>query len=70
LLQRTTLYRFKNYIVHKRIAGEFIKKFVEEAEKLRVGMPWKRIDYNALTEREKGRFSQRLSEDAKRHGGR
>jgi len=61
----------KILFVHKRIAGEFIKKFVEEVEKLRVGMPWERdVTITPLPEKEKGAFLKGLSEDAKIHGAR
>ena len=61
----------KILFVHKRIAGEFIKKFVEEVEKLRVGMPWEKdVTITPLPEKGKGAFLKGLSEDAKRHGAR
>jgi glyceraldehyde-3-phosphate dehydrogenase (NADP+) len=61
----------KILFVHKRIAVEFIKKFVEEVEKLRVGMPWeKNVTITPLPEKGKDAFLKGLSEDAKRHGAR
>lgn len=61
----------KILFVHKGIAEPFIKKFIAEVEKLKVGMPWEKdVTITPLPETKKAAFLKGLSEDAKRHGAR
>jgi glyceraldehyde-3-phosphate dehydrogenase (NADP+) len=61
----------KILFVHKGIAEPFIKKFIAEVEKLKVGMPWEKdVTITPLPETNKAAFLKGLSEDAKRLGAR
>lgn len=61
----------KILFVHKGIAEPFIKKFIAEVEKLKVGMPWEKdVTITPLPETKKAAFLKGLSVDAKRHGAR
>lgn len=59
----------KILFVHKSIVDEFIKKFNEEVQKLKCGMPWDaNINLTPLPEPGKTNYLKGLVEDAKQHG--
>ena len=58
-------------IVHQSIAERFLRRFVEELGKLKVGMPWERgVSITPLPELGKVEHMTRLVEDAKAKGAR
>jgi glyceraldehyde-3-phosphate dehydrogenase (NADP+) len=59
----------KILFVHKSIVDEFIKKFNEEIQKLKCGMPWDAgVNLTPLPEPGKTNYLKGLVEDAKLHG--
>jgi glyceraldehyde-3-phosphate dehydrogenase (NADP+) len=59
----------KILFVHKSIVDEFIKKFNEEVQKLKCGMPWDaNVNLTPLPEPGKTNYLKGLVEDAKQHG--
>src|SRR5205085_5676853 len=61
----------KMLIVHQSIVDQFIKRFIEELAKLKVGMPWdKGVSITPLPELGKVEHMTRLVEDARAKGAR
>ena len=59
----------KILFVHRSLVDDFIKKFNEEVEKLKCGMPWESgVNLTPLPEPGKTDFLKELVEDAKKHG--
>jgi glyceraldehyde-3-phosphate dehydrogenase (NADP+) len=59
----------KIIFVHKSKAEEFVKKFSEEVNKLKYGMPWEKdVMLTPLPEPGKPEYIQKCIEDAKAHG--
>jgi len=61
----------KMLIVHRSIAEKFLARFVEELDKLKVGMPWdKGVSITPLPDRAKTQTMIAMVEDAKAKGAR
>ena len=59
----------KILFVHRSIVQKFIAKFSQEADKLKVGMPWEKgVQITPLPEPGKPAYLSEIVEDAKKHG--
>ncbi|MDH4057321.1 MAG: NADP-dependent glyceraldehyde-3-phosphate dehydrogenase [Cyclobacteriaceae bacterium] len=59
----------KLHFVHESIVDDFIKRFISEVSKLKMGMPWENgVQLTPLPEPGKTDYLRGLLEDAKKHG--